>query len=98
MGVNLYEMFSIPAAIFILGIIGACLGSHVKARGRTIGVVISLFIFLLYYSSLMGARYLCEMGLFQPAIGVWTPVFILTCISVTMLLWVRKNDSFNLSY
>ncbi|MBN1625931.1 MAG: LptF/LptG family permease, partial [Deltaproteobacteria bacterium] len=84
-GIRLYEMFSIPAAIFILGIIGAYLGSHVKARGRTAGIIISLIVFLIYYISLMGSRYLCEMGIVPPVIGVWSPVVLLMIISVVFL-------------
>jgi lipopolysaccharide export system permease protein len=96
MGIKLYEMFSIPLAIFILGIIGAYLGSHVKARGRTTGVIISLIVFLIYYTSLMGSRYLCEMGIVAPVIGVWTPVLLLLIISLFFLSRVTKNGAFSL--
>ena len=95
-GIKLYEMFSIPLAIFILGIIGAYLGSHVKARGRSTGVIISLFVFMVYYVSLMASRYLCEMGILPPSIGVWTPVFLLLAISLFFLSRVRKNGVFGL--
>lgn len=96
MGIKLYEMFSIPLAIFILGIIGAYLGSHVKARGRTAGVIISLIVFIIYYISLMGSRYLCEMGIMDPATGVWTPVLLLLIISLFFLSRVTKNGVFSL--
>jgi len=96
MGIKLYEMFSIPLAIFILGIIGAYLGSHVRARGRTTGVILSLFVFLIYYISLMGSRYLCEMGAVAPAIGVWSPVLLLLVISLFFLSRVKKTGAFTL--
>jgi len=97
-GIKLYEMFSIPLAIFILGIIGAYLGSHVKAHGRTAGVIISLIVFMIYYISLMGSRYLSEMGLVAPSIGVWAPVLLLLIISLFLLSRVRKNGAFSLFY
>jgi lipopolysaccharide export system permease protein len=96
MGIKLYEMFSIPLAIFILGIIGAYLGSHVRARGRTAGIIVSLIIFLIYYISLMGSRYLCEMGVVAPAIGVWSPVLLLLIISLFFLSRVKKTGAFTL--
>ena len=96
LGIQLYEMFSIPLAIFILGIIGACLGSHVRAHGRTTGVIISLFVFLVYYTSLMGSRYLCEMGVVAPFIGIWVPVVLLSGISLFMLSRVKKNNAFGI--
>jgi lipopolysaccharide export LptBFGC system permease protein LptF len=96
MGIKLYEMFSIPLAIFILGIIGSYLGSHVRARGRTAGIILSLIVFLIYYISLMGSRYLCEMGVVAPAIGVWSPVFLLLIISLFFLSRVKKTGAFSL--
>jgi lipopolysaccharide export system permease protein len=98
MGIQLYEMFSMPLAIFVLGIIGASLGSHVKARGRTTGVMISLFVFLIYYTSLMGSRYLCEVGVVAPFIGVWVPVFLLSGISSFLLLEIKKYGAFRFIY
>jgi len=96
MGIKLYEMFSIPLAIFILGMIGAYLGSHVRSRGRTTGIVLSLIVFLMYYISLMGSRYLCEMGVLAPAIGVWSPVVLLLIISLFFLSRVKKTGAFSL--
>jgi lipopolysaccharide export system permease protein len=95
MGITLYEMFSIPLAIFIMAIIGASLGSHVKASGRTKGVVISLFVFIVYYVSLMCSRYICELGLAPPYIGVWVPVMFLWGTCLFLLLMVRKNSRYN---
>lgn len=96
MGIKLYEMFSIPMAIFILGIIGAYLGSHVRARGRTTGVVLSLIVFLMYYISMMGSRYLCEMGVVAPFIGVWSPVLLLMMISLFFLSRAKRTGAFSL--
>jgi lipopolysaccharide export system permease protein len=98
MGVQLYEMFSIPIAIFVLGIIGAALGSHVKARGRTTGIMISLIVFLIYYTSLMGSQYLCELGIVAPYIGVWVPVLLLLGISLFFHLEIKRFGAFRFIY
>jgi lipopolysaccharide export system permease protein len=95
MAIILYEMFSIPLAILILGIIGASLGSHVKAHGRSIGVIISLLVFLIYYMSLMGSRYLCAMKIVAPLIGVCAPVLLLVAISTFLLSTVKKLGYFS---
>lgn len=81
MGIELFEMFSIPFAIFLMGIIGAPLGSHVRANGRTKGIAISLLIFLVYYICLVSARYICESGTLPPSLGVWIPnlFLLITC-------------------
>lgn len=94
MGLKLFEMFSIPLAIFILGLIGAPLGAHVKVRGHAKGIVLSLFIFLAYYICIMGVRYICEMGILPPPIGVWIPVFFLLIVCSYLMLQASNYRPF----
>jgi lipopolysaccharide export system permease protein len=91
MEIKLYEMFSIPMAIFFMGIIGVPLGANIRSRGRTKGIVISIVVFLIYYICLMIVRYLCDIRGLPPAIGVWIPnLFLLsTCV---YLLYMVAND------
>ena len=94
--IQLLEKFSIPLAVFLMGIIGAPLGAQMGSRGRSTGIGVSLLVFLIYYMCLAGARGICETGTISPAIGVWIPnVFLL--ISCIFLLWrAGKGDSFSL--
>jgi lipopolysaccharide export system permease protein len=80
-----YEMFSIPFAVFFIGIAGAPLGAQIRAQGRTKGIVVSLFLFLSYYIILMSARYMSENGTVSPAFGVWLPVLFLLIISIFLV-------------
>lgn len=91
---TLYEMFSIPLSIFLIGMIGAPLGAHVKAQGRTKGIVISLFIFLGFYVFMSGIRYVCEIGIISPSIGVWIPVFFLLLTGIYLLVRSAQNRTF----
>lgn len=91
---QLGEIFSLPLSILIIGIIGAPLGAHVRAHGRTTGIIISLVLFLSYYACLMGVRYICEMRIVSPYLGVWIPVLFL--FSVCLILMIRSAN--NLSY
>jgi lipopolysaccharide export system permease protein len=93
---TLYEMISIPVSIFLLGIIGAPLGAHVRDRGRTAGIVISLVLFLLYYISMMAVRYLIELGVLIPGLGVWIPVLFLLIFSLFLLFRYSSNLSYGL--
>lgn len=81
-----YEMFSIPFAVFLIGIAGAPLGAQIRAQGRTKGIIISLILFLSYYVILMSVRYMCESGSVNPAFGVWLPVVFLLMISIFLLM------------
>ncbi len=93
---TLYEMISIPISIFLLGIIGAPLGAHLRDRGRTAGIVISLILFLCYYISMMAVRYLIEMGVITPGLGVSIPVLFLLLFCIYLLFSYSKNLSFGI--
>lgn len=93
---TLYEMISIPVSILLLGIIGAPLGAHVRDRGRTAGIVISLVLFLIYYISMMAVRYLIELGALNPGLGVWIPVLFLLIFCIFLLLRYSSNLSYGI--
>lgn len=78
----LYEMFSLPVAVMIIGIVGAPLGAQIRAKGRTKGIIISLLLFLCYYGIFLSAEVMCENGTIDPAVGVWLPALFLLIISV----------------
>jgi lipopolysaccharide export system permease protein len=85
--VNLLEKFSIPLAVFLMGIIGVPLGAQLKSGGRTVGIVVGLTVFLIYYMCLVAVRNMCKTGFITPFVGIWTPdVFLfISCL----YLWHR---------
>jgi len=84
---ELCERFSIPIAVFLMGIIGAPLGAQIKARGRSSGIGISIVIFFIYYMSMAGARTICETGAISPFIGPWiSDIFLAGCAVYVMRL------------
>ncbi|MFC1863069.1 LptF/LptG family permease [Thermodesulfobacteriota bacterium] len=91
MEIKLYEMFSIPMAIFFMGIIGAPLGANIRARGRSKGIVISIIVFLIYYIFLMIVRYLCDIKGLPPSVGVWIPNLFLMTTCLYLLYMVAKD-------
>ena len=85
--VNLLEKFSIPLAVFLMGIIGVPLGAQLRSGGRTVGIVVGLIVFLLYYIFLAAVRNLCETGFVTPFVGIWAPdlFLLISCL----YLWHR---------
>lgn len=85
MVINLLESFTIPLAVFLMGLIGAPLGAQIKARGRSLGIGLGLVVFLVYYLFVMGARGICENGTVPPFFGMWLPViFLLFCCAILL--------------
>ena len=94
--IKLLEKVSIPFAVFLMGIIGVPLGAQLRSGGRSVGIVVGLTIFLVYYMFLAGVRSLCETGAVSPLVGVWLPdlFLLLSCL----YLWRRasKDRSINI--
>jgi lipopolysaccharide export system permease protein len=91
--VELMERFSIPIAVFLMGLIGVPLGAQIKSGGRLVGVVVSLLIFLLYYLSLVGMRNIGETGKLSPFVAPWIPVLLLAAIGVFLMRRASRDES-----
>jgi len=79
---ELLERITLPVAVFLLGIIGVPLGTHMKARAFSFGIVVSLAVFLMYYVIFMTVRGLCETGKLAPETGMWLPNAFLAFLCV----------------
>ena len=90
---ELMERFSIPFAVFLMGLIGAPLGAQLRAGGRLVGVVVSLMIFLFYYLLLVGVRSIGETGFLSPAVGSWLPVLFLLSACLYLMKRSEKEKS-----
>ena len=91
MATELMERFSIPLAVFLMGIIGAPLGAQIRSSGRSLGIAISLIIFVAYYLCLSGVRSLGDAGALSPFIGMWIPVVFLF-VACLFLLRREKDE------
>ncbi len=83
--VELLERVTLPLGVFLLGVVGLPLGTHLRARAYSTGIGVSLVVFLAYYTIFVGVRSLCETGRLDPATGMWIPnIFLLaSCAYLT---------------
>jgi lipopolysaccharide export system permease protein len=95
MMIELLEKFTIPLAVFLMGIIGVPLGVQIRARGRSAGIAISLVVFLIYYMCLAGMRSICETGKISPTYGMWVPDTFLFICCIYLLKRVANERSIN---
>ena len=91
MMVKLLEKIALPIGTFLMGMIGLPLGARIKGRGRSMGIGISLIIFLVYYIFFGGIKNLCEAKVLSPEIGVWIPNLFLLASGI-LLLWTTANE------
>jgi lipopolysaccharide export system permease protein len=90
---ELWETFSIPIAVFLMGIIGVPLGAQLREGGRSFGIGVSLIVFSIYYLCLAGTKSICETGIISPIFGVWIPVLFLL-FSCVYLLRISAMERF----
>jgi lipopolysaccharide export system permease protein len=90
------ERFSIPCAVFLMGLIGVPLGAQLRAGGRLVGIVVSFVVFLLYYLLLAGFRSIGETGLVSPAVGSWIPDLFLLFGCIWLLRQAAKERTINI--
>lgn len=93
---EMMERFSIPCAVFLMGIIGVPLGAQLRAGGRFVGIVVSFVVFLVYYLLLAGFRSLGETGVVSPAVGLWIPVLFLLFGCIWLLSQAAKERTINI--
>ena len=77
---ELMQKFSIPAAVFLMGVIGLSMGAQIRGKGRFLGIAVSLVVFLTYYVFVAGMESLSKAGSVSPQTGIWAPVIFLLVV------------------
>ena len=77
-----HEKFALPVACFALGLLAIPLGMQAKQGKRTTGIVMGIFLFLMYYIMLSVGLSLGESGTLPPVIGMWTPNIVMGSIGI----------------
>ena len=85
---KLHEKFSLPFACFALGLVAVPLGMQAKRNKRSMGTVLGILLFLMYYILLSMGWSLGESGTLPPVVGMWTPNLVMTVIGI--FLYVRR--------
>jgi lipopolysaccharide export LptBFGC system permease protein LptF len=74
-----------------MGIIGAPLGAQIRSGGRSLGISVSMAIFIVYYLFLAGVRSIGETGVLSPFLGMWLPSLFLLISNVFLLKRVQNE-------
>lgn len=86
------KRWALPAACVILGLFAMPLACMFEGVRRQMGVVLSLVMFLVYYSMLSLGLSIAESGRISPALGLWLPnAFFLFAGWLGLFLTVRER-------
>ena len=83
-GVEIHKKFSIPIACILFVLLGAPLGVMSKKGGLAVSTSLSFGFFLIYYILLISGEEMADRGFLTPAIGMWTPNFIILFIAIIL--------------
>ncbi len=97
--VEIHKKFSLPVACILFVITGASLGVLFRKGGFAIATGLSFGFFLIYYIFLIAGEDMADRDFVSPAVGMWTPNFILLIISLyLMLITVREQAPFQINW
>jgi lipopolysaccharide export system permease protein len=82
---EIYKKYSIPAAIISFILIGAPLGIMSKRKGMGIAITISIVLFIIYWSFLIGGEDLADRKLISPFWAMWSANFLISGTGLYLL-------------
>jgi lipopolysaccharide export system permease protein len=85
--IELNRRFALPLGVTIMVLTVMPLGISTQVRGRAVGLIMGLGIFLLYYLLLTMAWRLGTYAMLPPAFAPWIPNVVFTCLA--LFLWHR---------
>ncbi|CAK7014699.1 MAG: hypothetical protein DELT_02207 [Desulfovibrio sp.] len=90
--VEIQKRLALPVACVILGIFAMPLACMFEGVRRQMGVILSLVMFLVYYSLLSLGLSVAESGKISPVVGLWAPnIFFAFAGALGLFLTVREN-------
>jgi lipopolysaccharide export system permease protein len=86
-----YRRWAYSFAALLMSIIGMPLGASFRTKGRNFGLLIGLFIFVLYYTLLSLGWSFGETGSIPPFLAVWTPNILATALACWLLKGIDRT-------
>jgi Predicted permeases len=86
------KRWALPAACIVLGLFAMPLACMFEGVRRQMGVVLSLVMFLVYYSVFSLGISISESGKIAPVLGLWIPNLLFTVAGIAgLVLTVREQ-------
>ncbi|HEU4710846.1 MAG TPA: LptF/LptG family permease [Pyrinomonadaceae bacterium] len=80
---------ALSLAPFVFSLIGAALGLRVRRGGRSVGVLLSLIVVIIYYLFSLLGESLARAGTVSPRVGPWLATVFIVCVGLVFLLVQR---------
>ena len=92
--VELHYRFALPVAAIVLALVGIPLGISTRKGGKSLGVMLSLLLFFVYYILMAFGLSFAKQGRVSPIIGLWLANTLFALAGIFMLsnlsrVWTR---------
>jgi lipopolysaccharide export system permease protein len=92
--VGLHRRYTIPFACIVFGLIGVPLGVQPKRSARSYGFVLSIFILLAYYVSLIAFEMLAVKKTIPAFLAGWLPTLMFGSLGIYLLIKAANESPF----
>jgi lipopolysaccharide export system permease protein len=89
---ELHRKFTLPLACLLFFFIGAPLGAIIRKGGLGMPTVLSIFLFILYYTVDIFGQKMAKQGVWSVWEGMWLSAFLLTAFGI-FFTYMAVNDS-----
>lgn len=83
--VELHYRFALPVAALVLALVGIPLGISTRKGGKSLGVMLSLLLFFVYYILMAFGWSLAKQGRLSPLVGLWLANALFAAAGIAML-------------
>ena len=83
--VELHYRFALPVAAIVLALVGIPLGISTRKGGKSLGVMLSLLLFFVYYILMAFGLSFAKQGRVSPIIGLWLANVLFAVAGIMML-------------
>jgi LPS export ABC transporter permease LptF/LPS export ABC transporter permease LptG len=83
--VEFHRRFALPFACLVFSLAGLPLGVSTTRGSKSMGLILSLILMLIYYLAFIGGTRVAGNAQFSPFLGAWLPNFVFGSVGVAMI-------------
>ena len=87
----LHRRLALSAAPLVFSLLGGAIGLRIRRGGKSIGVLLSLVVMIVYYLASLFGESLSRAGTMSPFVGAWLASALMILLSVILLIANRRR-------
>ena len=93
--VEIYKKYAIAFACIVFVLIGGPLGIRFPRGGIGMVILISVFVFGIYWTGLIGGESLADRGIVPPIWAMWAPNIVFFCLGILLTIGLGQVENSN---